>query len=600
MKADKLTLERVFDRTERLEAPLFQRPYVWKEEENWVPLWEAIETIAEKKFENRHTRPHFLGTIVLDQLKTQTGNIHARQIIDGQQRLTTLQILLAAVRDLSTGYNQTRYADTFRKLTDNQFPLSNDPDVIFKVWPTNADRDDFRDVMRAGSIEAVRNLPHSNSEDEYLVPDAYLWFAEKIKLWLLAKGHEQLALRLDVFYTTLREDLLLVVIDLEQSDDAQEIFETLNALGTPLLPADLIKNYLFHIAEGQNVDMSGLYAKYWLAFDQDKSYWRKETRQGRLKRPRLDHYVGHYLVLKTGTDVIFTQLFSSFKDYVESSEVHLASTFMEDFKSYANVYQSFDDFPEDTREGTFFWRLDQLDTTTVYPLLLEIFKNRATAKDNTEIINIMTDIESFFVRRAVCDLTPKNYNQVFTSLIRSLRDGGEFTAQAIRRWLLDQTAETSMWPNDQQFFDAWMSLKFYKRLKKTRTNMILEAIEDAMRTGKTEKMKLEHNLTLEHLLPREWEKHWPLVPDGKATVDELRQRRQEVLHRIGNLTLLTKELNPSISNGPWVKKREQILKHSALNINRIFQNEEEWNENKIEKRSQTLFEYAIKVWPYPA
>jgi uncharacterized protein with ParB-like and HNH nuclease domain len=127
MKADKLTLERVFDRTERLEAPLFQRPYVWKEDENWIPLWEAIETIAQKKLEDKPTRPHFLGTIVLDQLKTQIGTIHARQIIEGQQRLTTLQILLAAVRDLSAQYNQPKYADTFRKLTDNHFPLSNDP-----------------------------------------------------------------------------------------------------------------------------------------------------------------------------------------------------------------------------------------------------------------------------------------------------------------------------------------------------------------------------------------------------------------------------------------------------------------------------------------
>jgi uncharacterized protein with ParB-like and HNH nuclease domain len=600
MKADKLTLERVFDRTERLETPLFQRPYVWKEEENWVPLWEAIETIAQRKLEDKATRPHFLGTIVLDQLKTQTGNIHARQIIDGQQRLTTLQILLAAMRDLSAQHNQPKYADTFRKLTDNHFPLSSDPDIVFKVWPTNADREDFRDVMKAGSIQAVANLPHADPEDEYLLPNAYLWFSEKINSWLLVDGPEKLPLRMEVLYTTLREELLLVVIDLEEADDAQEIFETLNALGTPLLPADLIKNYLFHIAEGQNLEMAGLYEKYWKGFDQDKSYWRKDTRQGRLKRPRLDHYLGHYLVLKTGADVIFTQLFSSFKDYVRSSDHVLASTHMEDFKSYADVYRSFDDFPEDTREGTFFWRLDQLDTTTVYPLLLEIFKNRGASRDKSDILEIMTDIESFLVRRSVCELTPKNYNQVFTSLIRSLREGGGFTAQAIRQWLLEQTAETSIWPSDKQFRDAWMTLKFYKRLKKTKCNMILEAIEDAMRTGKTEKVILEHNLTLEHLLPREWEKHWPLVPDGKATIDELRQRRQETIHRIGNLTLLTKALNPSVSNGPWIKKREQILKHSALNLNRMFQEQVEWNEAAIQKRAQILFEYAVKVWPQPA
>ncbi|MGH2569029.1 MAG: DUF262 domain-containing protein, partial [Bacteroidota bacterium] len=158
MRADKLTLERIFDRTERLEVPLFQRPYVWKEEKNWFPLWEAIESIAEKRIAGKSYRPHFLGTIVLDQIKTPTGKIHARQLIDGQQRLTTLQLALASARDLSNDLGQERYAEAFKKLTNNYVPLSENEDEVFKVWPTNADRDDFRDVMKAGSVEAVRIL----------------------------------------------------------------------------------------------------------------------------------------------------------------------------------------------------------------------------------------------------------------------------------------------------------------------------------------------------------------------------------------------------------------------------------------------------------
>lgn len=100
MDARKLTLENIFDPTVRLEAPLFQRPYVWNEKSNWQPLWEAIEQIAKKRFEGIEARPHFLGAVVLDQLKTPTGSVHARQIIDGQQRLTTLQVALAAIRDI--------------------------------------------------------------------------------------------------------------------------------------------------------------------------------------------------------------------------------------------------------------------------------------------------------------------------------------------------------------------------------------------------------------------------------------------------------------------------------------------------------------------
>lgn len=100
MRVDKLNLERIFERTERLEAPLFQRPYVWKRERNWEPLWGVIRKVADIRSGGQQPRPCFLGAIVLDQLKTSTGKLHARQIIDGQQRLTTLQLAIAAACDL--------------------------------------------------------------------------------------------------------------------------------------------------------------------------------------------------------------------------------------------------------------------------------------------------------------------------------------------------------------------------------------------------------------------------------------------------------------------------------------------------------------------
>lgn len=110
MKVDKLNIGKAFDMTERLEAPLFQRPYVWEEEKNWTPLWDAIRPIAERRAKGEHIRPHFLGAIVLDQVETQLGRIPIRLIIDGQQRLTTLQLALAAARDLCAQYGKTKYS----------------------------------------------------------------------------------------------------------------------------------------------------------------------------------------------------------------------------------------------------------------------------------------------------------------------------------------------------------------------------------------------------------------------------------------------------------------------------------------------------------
>lgn len=601
MRVDKLTLERIFERTERLEAPLFQRPYVWKQERNWEPLWDGIKKVADGRLGGVQPRPCFLGAIVLDQLKTATGKLHARQIIDGQQRLTTLQLAIAAARDLCAERNEIGYSEAFKKLTCNHVPLSKEPDDLFKVWPTNADRADFRDTMKAGSAEAVRQLPHANPEDAWLIPNAYLFFAETFSKWIGDATGEGLESRLDAIYSSIKEDLHLVVIDLEEQDDAQVIFETLNALGTPLLPTDLVKNYLFHLAEFQKQDTQHLYATYWETFDADKHFWREEVRQGRLKRSRLDLFMNDYLTLAMGEEVSASVLFSTFRDYVRKTDGQPAAAHMEWFRSYADVYRSFGAFPADSREGQFFYRLEQLDTTTVFPLLLEVLKRYNTTKGRAELLQILGDLESFLVRRAICELTTKNYNRLFVDLIKSARATNDFSAKAIREYLLAQTVEVSRWPDDEEFRLSWLTISFYRRLKKAKARMILEAIEGSMHTGKTEKVQIEKLLTIEHLLPKEWEKHWPLSA-AATTPDEIKEAsklRDDMLHKVGNLSLLTKRLNPSVSNGSWEKKRDKILEHSALNMNRGFQNVPEWNEVLILQRSEDLFKHAIKLWPRP-
>jgi Protein of unknown function DUF262/Protein of unknown function (DUF1524) len=596
MKVDKLTLERVFERTERLEAPLFQRPYVWGQGRNWEPLWASIQMVAERRLEKKPVHPHFLGTVVLDQLKTGLGKIHVRHIIDGQQRLTTLQLALAASRDLCSRLNEGRYAKAFEKLTFNEVPLSDNPDDAFKVWPTNADREDFRAVLKAGSPVAVRKMEHARPDDEWLIPNAYLYFHDTIDEWLGPAGTDGFRSRLDVLYTTMRDDIHLVVIDLEPQDDAQEIFETLNALGTPLLPADLVKNYLFHLADAEEGQTERLYELNWKQFDRERGYWRKEVRQGRLKRPRLDLFLYHYLTLILRDEVLVTQLFSAYRDVVEASEGEDAAAHMARFKEYADVYQSFEDFRPDTREALFFYRLEQLDTTTIYPVLLEATKRFDNPEGRTQLHQILGDFESFFVRRAVCELTGKNYNKMTVELLREFDKTKEFSARVIRTFLQRQETEVSRWPSDEEFRKAWMEIDFYKRLKRSRGRMILEALEAALHTGKSEKVQVEKKLTIEHLLPREWEDHWPL-PGGEGEADKNARARNAVLHKVGNLSLLTKRLNPSVSNSAWEKKRKDILRHSALNLNRELP--DVWDEVAIVARSEELFKIAVKVWPRP-
>ena len=223
MDVNKLTLDKIFDPTVRLEAPLFQGPYVWNRRENWEPLWEAIKHIAEKRVEKSRVRPHFLGTVVLDQLKTPTGSLYARQIIDGQQRLTTLQIALAAIRDLCELSGQENFRKAFAKLTDNDTPLSDDPNEVFKVWPTNADRESFASVMRSRSAKTIRKTS-LESDDEQLIPEAYLYFSDVASDLLGSADEPDYLTRLRALYETLKDQLNLVVIDLDQNDEPRKYF----------------------------------------------------------------------------------------------------------------------------------------------------------------------------------------------------------------------------------------------------------------------------------------------------------------------------------------------------------------------------------------
>ena len=149
MDVHKRTVNEIFNPAVRLEAPLFQRPYVWKEEDNWQPLWEYIQKAAERRLANQPLRPHFLGNVVLDQARVPTGAMPTRYIIDGQQRLTTLQLLLAALRDLCNAWHADGYQRVFARLTANDTPQRGNPDKEFKVWPTNQDREAFNAVMGA-------------------------------------------------------------------------------------------------------------------------------------------------------------------------------------------------------------------------------------------------------------------------------------------------------------------------------------------------------------------------------------------------------------------------------------------------------------------
>lgn len=606
MKADTLTVKKVFGKDIRYLVPLFQRPYVWTKEDQWEPLWEDVTNVAEALMAQlavvgpdeaaqaeEATPPHFLGAVVLDQPTNSVADIETRGVIDGQQRLTTLQLLLDAVQFTVAKYADKRSAKLLEKL------VLNDPDVItvsdhaFKVWPTTVDQDAFRAAMDDNTDPA----DHQDSP----VVQAHAFFADAAEQWINEGGEDDRLRRIGALSTTLQGLLQMVVIELEPHDNAQVIFETLNARGTPLLASDLVKNLLLQTAEKQHQDVHALYEKYWKTFD-ERDFWRKEVRQGRLTRPRIDVFLYYWLIMRRGEEVPTTNVFPVFGKYLASLSAKVESV-MADLAACGDIYRRFDDIPASSPEGTFMYRWLTLDAQALTPVVLWLFQRSAAELQPQSRLAALKAIESWLVRRTLCRLTTKGYNTLFLNLLQELtKDVSGDAGTTTTGFLAEKTADAWLWPTDDQVREALAVVPLYTLLTRGRLRMILEALEDAYRGPKSEdEFVARGRLTIEHLMPQAWREHWAMpaeADDDPAVVG----RRDRILHSIGNLTLVTAALNPALSNSAWAVKAPEIGKHSVLHLNKRIVDEHagSWDEETIALRASHLADQAIAVWPRPA
>jgi hypothetical protein len=495
-------------------------------------------------------------------------------VIDGQQRLTTLQIFLAAFRDFCRENDCEELARECETFTANRGMMPDPAVEKFKVSPTNLDRDQFMDVVSSGSrteLEKrhplVRRKYARQPDRRPLMVEAYLFFRDQLEEFFLGSEAEPpfaaeapMASRLEECFQTLKNSLQVVVIDLDKEDDAQVIFETLNSRGEPLLPADLLRNYIFLRAARQGAPSEALYETYWTPFDE--AFWRVVVKQGRLLRPRGDIFMQHFLASRQTVDIPIAHLYVEYKFWIErkrpfaSIEEELATLARQgaDFRRIIEPRQG-----DDLHSLATF--LDAFDMRTVYPLLLALLDADLDAAQWTEV---STTLESYLLRRAVCGYTTKNYNRIFLSLTRSLRRDG-MSAENVAQRLATQSGESVEWPTDAAFSEAWRTQHAYRMLDNAKIVYILRRLNETYYGGKTEAVAIQHPLTVEHILPQSWIENWPLSDGTKgmcyyelidADEDDPRaiatRERNALLQTFGNLTILTFALNSSVSNSPWL------------------------------------------------
>lgn len=579
---------------------MFQRPYVWNMKEHWQPFWDDIRGVAERVHDANldaaakggqvKVAPHFLGAIVLELMHTGVGSLEARSVIDGQQRLTTLQIFIAAAKATADALGLEQQGRVLGKLLWNDLDLVKEADHAFKIWPTNADRESFRAVMRN---DPPSGLPPTSSMK---LATTMQYFRSVLETWATEAGEGERDVRFSSLVTALRSHLKLVAIDLDSEDNAQVIFETLNARGTPLQAADLIKNLLFQRAEREGASVEALYEKHWMPFDHES--WRREIRQGRLMRPELDVFLSHWLAMVKERETLIHQLYPALREHVSASNV-TATDVMADLSRSARIYREMQRYPWRSVEGQFFYRQGLMDTTTTVPLLLYLFRLSPDELPPVRRQRALRAVESYLVRRMLCRWTGKGYNRIFLDLLAEVKKEPAVADEVIVRFLQRQRGESQAWPTDGTIREGVLSTPLYTALSRSRVRFVLEALEQSMHTDLSENANADSVLTIEHLLPQDWKAHWPLPAGVDPEVGAMVRDRAK--HTLGNLTLVTRKLNSSESNRAWSGKKIALGDHSVLRLNwRVLkENPDVWDEQAIAARGAQLAAMILELWPGP-
>lgn len=567
MDAGKRTINDIFNGNRILEIPFFQRAYVWGTDQ-WERLLEDMEHVSQTN------RPYFLGSVIFKQQPTNTGNRigDQRTLIDGQQRLTTLSIFFKVLA-LKTG-------------DDYEF------DRMFKLRNLIAIQHNHNDIDAYETIMNLSELKEMSEKDS--VTEAYKFFKENLT-----------PDKLDI--NNILSKILFVGIDLDENEDEQQIFDTINSLGVKLTTAELLKNYFF------NRDEISTYTTYWKnVFEKDeetKNYWDREITTGRLKRAFIDLFFFSYLQIKiqdkslnvkTEDKIEFSkveQLFESYKRFIKEYLNNDKKSILAEIRDYALLFQenfNYEIVEDELTNDSGIERINAiifgLDTSTLIPYILYILKNVANDSDRNSLFEF---IETYIMRRMVVHANTKNYNQLFTDRLinNEVLSKGQFVA-----YLEGRDDKVNFLPTDEELKIGFDTAQLINK----QSAGILYFIESKIRNRQFQSTQLLgiNKYSLEHLMPKKWENNW-----GKLSNQEDKIKRDRKLLTLGNLTIITQALNSTIRDANWTIKRKGKADKKGLNTYSAgletmshYLTFDEWNEQTIEERAEFLYNKAKEVW----
>lgn len=621
----------------RFMVPIYQRHYSWGEA-RLGPFWDDVVAKAEEALEGKPRFSHYMGALILapggDGFTI--GATPQVQVVDGQQRLTTFQLFLAALREVG----DELAVPGFGAVIGNYLHVSpmhgdTDADACFRLVPTPEDRPVFHLIVKAGLKGVRARHPEwffQNGNPKGPSPHAIralTYFVDRIGTYarhglldeedtpepggnkpppIADEPADMPRRRLQALLEALLNHLKLVVITLSETDDAQVIFESLNSQSEPLLAMDLVRNNIFHRASAQGEAVEALFEAKWRPFDKDRAFWKADSPRTKPKRPRIDHFLSHALTAQTGEETSLRELYAEYRAFTRPKGRPRFDTVEAELDAlivYAPTYRTLEVGGGDAALARLGAKLNLWAVSTVYPLVFRIAVSDVDPAEKSELYAL---IYSYLVRRALCGLTPKALNKTFARLTgATIRDG--VSIDTLAATFAGQRGDTMRFPADAELRAAIRNKPVYDLIRrKERIADVLWDLECASRGKHSVHTARPADLSVEHVLPQAWTAHWRLADGRTAPADKLTgadeamlasiQVREATLQTLGNLTLVTVPGNGTASNKAFADKRGW-LRESLLALNLAIAGHETWDEAAIAQRADTLADLAVAVWPAP-
>ena len=390
----------------------------------------------------------------------------------------------------------------------------------------------------------------------------------------------------------------IAVIDLDQDEKPHIIFETLNARSEQLKQSDLIKNTVMY--EAGVIDDAQKARELWGMFEDQ--WWREEADET-LKRPHIDRFLNHWMVMRMQQEVAVDEVARGFRDYIERKnrvgERVPIKVVAEDIRKAGKIYKDLETIKIAEIE-TFLKRIKAMKLGVVTPLLLWLYTSEVSKEQRLRSVKAL---ESCLVRQMLRGIGSHGLNKIFILILDRLEHPDALKAMVKVDHDVADASDTivtylhlfTKWPNDRELYECLITDPM--RGAVSRKKMVLEAAEMYLRGDKAEPLGETKKLTVEHIMPEKWQQNWPLLPDKDET--EATYDRNDAVKLIGNLTLTTRKLNAKLSNNPWSEKRKTLGNHSTLFLNKQLLNgaPNVWDEAAIEKRSSDLAKIIMQIWP---